>query len=169
MDYNAAKAARIQRMRRGELTDAEQRVLGVILRAPDGLHVREVVSKSLETHKTVEYVLCSLHAAGLVAQNGYRGQMARWCKPGMETHCRELAHAKFYAGRADPISDARRRIEEVERRKQRRSQQYAKRNEARKAELQACPVMADAPVRIIGPAKEFKAPGPISVFHLGQQ
>lgn len=161
MDYNAAKAARIQRMRRGELTDAEQRVLGVILRAPDGLHVREVVSKSLETHKTVEYVLCSLHAAGLVAQNGYRGQMARWCKPGMETHCRELAHAKFYAGRADPVSDAKRRIEKLEARKL-RQREYEKRRKFSAA-------LSDEPVRIIGPAREFKAPGPISVFHLGQQ
>lgn len=161
MDYNAAKAARIQRMRRGELTDPEQRVLGVILRAPDGLHVREVVSKSLETHKTVEYVLCSLHAAGLVAQNGYRGQMARWCKPGLETHCRELAHAKFYAGRADPVGDAKLRIEKIEKRKAR--------NREYKARRKFSATLPDTPVRIIKPATEFKVTGPISVFHLGQQ
>lgn len=160
-DYTAAKEFRIERMRRGELTDIEQRILGVVLRAPDGLHVREVVSKSLESHKTVEYVLCSLRAARLVSQNGYRGPMARWCKPGREQHCRELAHAKFYAGRADPVSDAKRRIEKLEARKLRQSE-YEKRRKFSAA-------LPDSPVRIIGPAKEFKAPGPISVFHLGQQ
>lgn len=160
MNYTLAKAERIKRMRAGELTDIEQRVLGVILRAPDGLHVREVVSRSMESHKTVEYVLCSLHAARLVAQNGYRGPMARWCKPGLEQHCREMAHAKFYAGRADPVTDAKRRIEKLEARKL-RQREYEKRRKFSAA-------LPDEPVRIIGPAREFVAPGPISVFHLGQ-
>lgn len=167
--YELSKANRIQRIRSGKLTDIEQRVLGVVLRPKDGAHISEVVSKSMEVHKTVEFVLMTLRAAGRVGHNGYRGPMARWCKPGREQHCREVAYAKFYAGRADPISDARRRISEVELRKQRRSEQYAKRNEARKAELKASPTLNGNPVRIIGPAREFKAPGPISVFHLGQQ
>lgn len=158
MDYSQSKQQRIERVRRGELTDAEQRVLSVILRAKDGIHKRDVITKSLETYKTVEYVLCTLHAAGKIGQNGSRGEMARWCKPGLEAHCRKVAREQFYACR-EAEKDAK---------EQRKRELRRVRNKEYKARVKVSKNLPDTPLRIIGPAREFFAPGPISVFHLAK-
>lgn len=159
MKYRSEKEIRIARVRRGDLTDIEQRVYSVVIRAKDGIHKREVVAKSLEVFKTVEFVLSLLKAAGKIGQNGLRGEMARWCKPGLEQHCREVAIAAFYASRKkDKTAEAELRRE----RRNRVNKEYMRKAKASKE-------LPDTPVRIIGPAREFKPTGPISVFHLAQQ
>lgn len=139
--YANDKKDTIARIAAGNYTACERALLQCLADTPrDGWHVADMAARSGYSAKHVQKALMCLRLAGLAAYTG-RGRGTRWCSAD------QLANVKAAQAPLAPN----------------------KRNDDRRAERLASPVLSDEPVRIIRRASECDPHrgGPASIFAMG--
>ena len=141
--YSQQKLETIVRIRSGKLTASEQAILQCLEQTPaEGWHVADLAERSGYNSKHAQTALMCLRLAGLAAYTG-RGRGTRWCAP-----------KQLRAVRLAQLNSA---------------QACQARNDSRRAERAASPVLPDEPVQIVRSAADCEGyrGGPASVFALG--
>lgn len=81
-EWDKVKAGRVARMKSGDLSERERRLLDALSSAPGGMALLELCQAAAAPYEQTAKTLNLMRHAGLVDHNDRRGTFSRWCIAG---------------------------------------------------------------------------------------